>query len=37
MYYTLDSGNDTFGLVMNGTHLTPYSAFESFAASNPDT
>jgi hypothetical protein len=37
MYYVLDSGNDTFGLVLNSTQLTPYNAFASFAASHPDT
>ena len=37
MYYVLDSGNETFGIMMNGTPINPsYSAFTSFTASNPD-
>jgi hypothetical protein len=37
MYYVLDSGNNTFGIMMNGSQINPsYSAFTSFTASNPD-
>ena len=37
MYYVLDSGNETFGIMMNGTPINPsYSAFTSFTAANPD-
>ncbi|MGF6295691.1 hypothetical protein [Paraburkholderia youngii] len=37
MYYVLDSGDQTFGIVKNGTPLNPaYSAFQSFTAANPD-
>jgi hypothetical protein len=37
MYYVLDSGNDTFGIMINGTPLSPaYNAFANFTANNPD-
>jgi hypothetical protein len=37
MYYVLDSGNDTFGIMMNGSPINPsYSAFTSFTAGNLD-
>jgi len=37
MYFILDSGNNTFGVMTNGAALNPpYSAFTSFVASNPD-
>jgi hypothetical protein len=37
MYYVLDSGNNTFGIMMNGSQINPsYSAFTSFTGSNPD-
>ena len=37
MYYVLDSGNTTYGLMMNGAQVNPsYGAFTSFIASNPD-
>ncbi|WP_144109680.1 hypothetical protein [Paraburkholderia sp. BCC1886] len=38
MYYVLDSGNDTFGIVINDSFINPtYGAFTSFTASNPDS
>ncbi|WP_221309065.1 MULTISPECIES: hypothetical protein [unclassified Paraburkholderia] len=38
MYYELDSGDATYGLVINGTALgLPYNAFASFVASHPDS
>ncbi len=38
MYYVLDSGDTTYGLMINGTPVTlPYNAFRSFIASHPDT
>jgi hypothetical protein len=37
MYYVLDSGNNTFGIMTNGVALNPpYSAFASFVSANPD-
>lgn len=37
MYYVLDSGDNTYGIMLNGAQLNPpYSAFASFTASNPD-
>jgi len=37
MYYVLDSGNDTFGLMINGSPVAPsYNAMTSFIASNAD-
>ncbi|MGF6853343.1 hypothetical protein [Paraburkholderia sp. CI3] len=37
MYYVLDSGNTSYGIVINGTpNSAPYNAFASFAANNPD-
>ncbi|MFL9960545.1 hypothetical protein PQR02_05285 [Paraburkholderia sediminicola] len=37
MYYVLDSGNDTYGIMINGSPINPtYSAFTSFTSSNPD-
>ena len=37
MYYVLDSGSTTFGMMINGSPINPaYSAFTSFTASNPD-
>ncbi|MBC8739967.1 hypothetical protein F6X40_25015 [Paraburkholderia sp. UCT31] len=37
MYYVLDSGDQTFGIMMNGSPLNPsYSAFQSFTAAHPD-
>ncbi|MGF6855348.1 hypothetical protein OKW29_004235 [Paraburkholderia sp. CI3] len=37
MYYVLDSGNNTYGIMLNGAQLNPpYSAFQSFTSSNPD-
>ncbi|MCC8390992.1 hypothetical protein LJ656_00195 [Paraburkholderia sp. MMS20-SJTR3] len=37
MYYVLDSGNDTYGIMLNGTPMNPpYSAFTSFTSSHPD-
>jgi len=38
MYYVLDSGDETYGIMLNGTGLNPsYNAFTSFVASNADT
>jgi hypothetical protein len=38
MYYVLDSGNDTYGIILNGTAINPtYNAFASFTAGNPDS
>ncbi|SDR60295.1 hypothetical protein SAMN05445850_7239 [Paraburkholderia tuberum] len=38
MYYELDSGDATYGLMINGTALgLPYNAFASFVASHPDS
>lgn len=37
MYYVLDSGNNTYGMLNNGTQLNPpYSAFASFTAGHAD-
>jgi hypothetical protein len=37
MYFELDSGNNTWGVVNNGVALNPpFSAFASFTAANPD-
>ncbi|MGC2038287.1 hypothetical protein [Paraburkholderia caledonica] len=37
MYYVLDSGNATYGLMIDGVTLNlPYNAFVSFVASHPD-
>ncbi|EDZ99242.1 conserved hypothetical protein [Burkholderia sp. H160] len=37
MYYVLDSGNTTYGIMINGTPCNPaYSAFTSFTSVNPD-
>jgi hypothetical protein len=37
MYYVLDSGNNTYGIMNNNVALDPpYSAFKSFTASHPD-
>jgi hypothetical protein len=37
MYYVLDSGNSTYGLMIDGVTLNlPYNAFVSFVASHPD-
>ncbi|WP_429576362.1 hypothetical protein [Paraburkholderia sp. UCT70] len=37
MYYVLDSGDQTFGIMLNGSPLNPsYSAFQSFTAAHPD-
>jgi hypothetical protein len=38
MYYVLDSGNNTFGIMTNGAQLNPpYGAFAGFTSGNPDT
>ena len=37
MYYVLDSGDNTYGIMLNGAQLNPpYSSFKSFTAANPD-
>ncbi|MBP0594413.1 hypothetical protein J8I87_33065 [Paraburkholderia sp. LEh10] len=37
MYYVLDSGNNTYGIMINNTPISaPYSAFQNFTASHPD-
>jgi hypothetical protein len=37
MYYVLDSGNNTYGIMNNTVPISaPYSAFTSFSASHPD-
>jgi len=37
MYYVLDSGDETYGIMLNGSPLNPaYSAFTSFTANHPD-
>ena len=37
MYYVLDSGDDTYGIMVNGTPINPsYSAFTSFTAGHAD-
>jgi hypothetical protein len=37
MYYVLDSGSNTFGIMVNGAALNPpYGAFASFTSSHPD-
>ncbi|WP_144107636.1 hypothetical protein [Paraburkholderia sp. BCC1886] len=37
MYYVLDSGDSTYGIMVNGTPLSPtYSAFTSFTAAHAD-
>jgi len=38
MYYELDSGDDTWGIMLNGAQINPpYSAFKNFVAAYPDT
>jgi len=38
MYYVLDSGNNTYGIMINGTPISqPYSALSSFIAANADS
>ena len=38
MYYELDSGDDSWGIMLNGAQINPpYNAFQSFVASYPDT
>jgi len=38
MYYELDSGDNTWGIMLNGAQINPpYSAFQSFVAQYPDT
>ncbi|WP_345816224.1 hypothetical protein AAGS40_18495 [Paraburkholderia sp. PREW-6R] len=38
MYYVLDSGNSTYGIMVNGVPLSlPYAAFTSFTGSHADT
>jgi len=38
MYYVLDSGNNTYGIMINGTPIdAPYNAFTSFTSSHADT
>ncbi len=37
MYYVLDSGNSTYGIMINGAPLSaPYAAFTGFTASHAD-
>lgn len=37
MFYVLDSGDDTFGIMLNGSPINPsYNAFQSVTSSNPD-
>ncbi|MCC8401094.1 hypothetical protein LJ655_04155 [Paraburkholderia sp. MMS20-SJTN17] len=37
MYYVLDSGNGTYGIMIDGAPCNPsYSSFASFTAANPD-
>jgi hypothetical protein len=37
MYYVLDSGNTTYGIMINGTPIIrPYSAFAAFTSAKPD-
>jgi hypothetical protein len=37
MYYLLDSGADTYGIMVNGSAINPsYSAFTSFTAGHAD-
>jgi hypothetical protein len=37
MYYDLDSGDDTYGLMIDGAILNqPYNAFVGYIASHPD-
>jgi hypothetical protein len=37
IYFELDSGNNTWGVVNNGVVLNPpHSAFAAFTAANPD-
>ncbi|RKT22092.1 hypothetical protein B0G69_5511 [Paraburkholderia sp. RAU2J] len=37
MYYVLDSGDNTYGIVNNGSPISqPYSAFTAFASAHPD-
>ena len=37
MYYVLDSGDYTYGMMIDGSPINPpYSAFQSFTSSNPD-
>ncbi|WP_345815750.1 hypothetical protein AAGS40_15950 [Paraburkholderia sp. PREW-6R] len=37
MYYVLDSGDDTYGIMINGSPINPtYNAFASFTSSHPD-
>ena len=38
MYYVLDSGNNTFGIMTNGTALNPpYGAFTNFTSGHADS
>jgi hypothetical protein len=38
MYYVLDSGDNTYGIMLNGAQLNPpYNAFKTYTAANPDT
>jgi hypothetical protein len=37
MYYVLDSGNTTYGIMINTVPITePYNAFKTFTAGHPD-
>jgi hypothetical protein len=37
MYYVLDSGNETYGIMINGSPISqPYSAFTAFTSAHPD-
>ena len=37
MFYVLDSGDETFGIMVNGSPINPsYNAFQSFTSGNPD-
>ncbi|WOD18637.1 hypothetical protein [Paraburkholderia kirstenboschensis] len=37
MYYVLDSGNNTYGIMINGTPISqPYNAFTAFTSAHPD-
>lgn len=37
MYYVLDSGDQSYGIMVNGTPIAqPYSAFTSFTSAHPD-
>jgi len=38
MYYVLDSGDNTYGIILNGVPINPpFSTFQSFVAANSDT